>query len=166
MKHRHDVDATAETVENNLPCQRTSHHTTYTLKFPWVWKFAIIFLSVKHFLLKVFHWRCISFSGLPGIISKGAFKPVDMRSHNMADWWVIQSVCEPISVCASVPAAVSSLEWKVFNYKQTHFSNRGAIYVLFWVNYGISNSYPLDLITVNFFQRSLWKEKNHRVACT
>lgn len=51
-KHRNDADATAETVENNVPCQRTSHNTTYMFRLPHVWKLAIIFLNVNHFLLK------------------------------------------------------------------------------------------------------------------
>lgn len=45
------MDATGETVENGVPCQRTSHHTTYMLKFPQVWKFVIIFLTVNHIKL-------------------------------------------------------------------------------------------------------------------
>lgn len=50
-KYRHDVDASGETVENGVPCQRTSHRTTYTLKFPQVWEFVIIFLTVNHIKL-------------------------------------------------------------------------------------------------------------------
>lgn len=40
-----------EKLENDIPCQWTSHHTTYTLKFPQVWKFVIIFLTVNHIKL-------------------------------------------------------------------------------------------------------------------
>lgn len=50
-KYWHDVDASGETVENDVPCQRTSHHTTYMLKFPQVREFVIIFLTVNHIKL-------------------------------------------------------------------------------------------------------------------
>lgn len=59
MKHRNNADATAETVENNLPCQQTSHNTTYTLRLPQVWKACNYLkykpLPVKNLPLKLHH---------------------------------------------------------------------------------------------------------------